>query len=516
MSIDLLIEIGWKSALCSGLTLLALALLGRRSAGERALVAHVGVLALVLLPAGVLTLPALRFTAPQPMAEMLAAVTSPGGPAAAGEMAVPTASAPPLDWSGLIATAYLAISAAFLLGLLISLLRLRRVRARAALIQDPHWLTALASAQHRAGFKQGTALLSSGELKSPVSWGLIRPTIIVDEAALAQRHRAEAIITHELAHVTRMDWLRLMLGRVALAFFWFNPLVWALVRTAHHLSEEAADDAVLRTEYPDCDYADLLVGAVRHAHRPLFLAANGVAPSRSSLGKRISHVLDRSRRRQPARLGWAAASLGVAAALNGLLAAAEPLAAQALVSGPHAAADAAAEQLNRLGDPHTRALAEALRSRDWSRRAPAGRTTFNQPAAVAPLRSALRDPDPVVRRIAVWGLSEMRPTPGQEVAEPVAALLEDPDPQVRGQAARALGDFQSDGYAEQLGRLLRDPSAGVRIEAAHALGDLQNPGSRPALEAARSDPDPAVRAKVAWALKQVAEAESILRRYGRD
>ena len=43
MSIGLLIEIGLKSVLCAALTLLALALLRRRSAGERALVAHFGV-----------------------------------------------------------------------------------------------------------------------------------------------------------------------------------------------------------------------------------------------------------------------------------------------------------------------------------------------------------------------------------------------------------------------------------------------------------------------------------------
>jgi beta-lactamase regulating signal transducer with metallopeptidase domain len=520
MTIDLLIELAWKSASVAGLTLLALALLRRRSAGERALVGHVGVLALALLPAAIVALPTLRFTAPDGVAEMLAPTISSQVPDAAGA----TGSASrregqvlaQFDWSEALLAAYLSICAAFLAGLIISVLRLQRVRARAALVQDPHWLTALAAAQHRAGFKHGTALLSSGELKSPISWGLMRPIIIVDHAALAQKDRAEAIITHELAHVTRMDWLRLLTGRFALALFWFNPLVWVLVRTAHHLSEEAADDAVLRTDVPDCDYAELLVGAVRHAHRPAFLPANGVAPSRSSLGKRISHVLDTTRPRQPARLGWAVASLAVAASLNGVIAAAEPLAAQALPTQGAPTADAAAEQLERIGDPHTTALAAALRSRDWSRRAPQGRTTFNQPAAVAPLRSALRDPDPVARRIAVWGLSEMRPTPGAESAQPVAELLDDSDPAVRGQAARALGDFQSDSYAQQLTQLLRDPTPGVRLQAAHALGDLQNPNSRAALQAARSDPDAAVRSKVAWALKQIAEAESILRRYGGD
>jgi HEAT repeat protein len=108
----------------------------------------------------------------------------------------------------------------------------------------------------------------------------------------------------------------------------------------------------------------------------------------------------------------------------------------------------------------------------------------------------------------------MRPAPKQ-LAPSVAGLLEDPAPAVRAQAARALGDFGSVDYTARIADLLRDPISQVRVEAAHALGDLQNPTSRPALQAALSTSDAQVRSKVRWALRRVAEAESILRRYGR-
>jgi HEAT repeat protein len=177
---------------------------------------------------------------------------------------------------------------------------------------------------------------------------------------------------------------------------------------------------------------------------------------------------------------------------------------------------AAAAALDQLGDPHSLALAGAMRSRDWSRRAPPPpqRQAFHQPAAVEPLRLALSDPDPRVRRIAVWGLSEMRPAP-EYLAPAVAQLLDDRDPAVRGQAARAIGDSGSRAYTARIADLLRDPIATVRIEAAHALGDLQDPASRPALLAALSTSDAQVRSKVRWALRRVAEAESILLRYRR-
>ena len=59
-----------------------------------------------------------------------------------------------------------------------------------------------------------------------------------------------------------------------------------------------------------------------------------------------------------------------------------------------------------------------------------------------------------------------------------------------------------------------DPSVEVRLAAAHALGDLQAPSARRPLETALRDPDPAVRAKAAWALRQIADAEAVLNRFG--
>ena len=147
-----------------------------------------------------------------------------------------------IDWALLV---YL-VPAALLLGItLIALVRLFALRSRAQVMTNPAWLSALAHAQARMNFKNGTALLVSDALPSPISWGLARPVILLNEEAAESHEEAEAIITHELAHVARLDWAKLLLARVAVALFWFNPLVWLLAREAHQLREEAADDAVL-------------------------------------------------------------------------------------------------------------------------------------------------------------------------------------------------------------------------------------------------------------------------------
>ena len=188
------------------------------------------------------------------------------------------------DWAPY---AYAVPVIALLLVTLIALLRLFALRSRAHVLVDPAWLSALAHAQRRMGFKHGTALLISNELTSPISWGLMRPVILLNEEALEARNEAEAIIAHELAHVAGLDWAKLMLARVATAIFWFNPLAWVLAREAHQLREEAADDAVLTANIADTDYAQLLVGVARHECKGLLLGAHGVAPGKGSLRRRV-------------------------------------------------------------------------------------------------------------------------------------------------------------------------------------------------------------------------------------
>ena len=303
-----LIAIALKSLLVAGIALGLLALMKHRSAAERSWVAHIGLLALVALAVAPLVLPNWSVEAPALLGSLpeQTAQAAPGAPAAtsAGSTATaipaPRATASAALSPAALATALYALPAAILLLVtFLALLRLVALRARADVLVDGHWLSALARAQRRMGFKHGTALLTSDELASPISWGMMRPVILLNSRAVEAAGEAEAIIAHELAHVARMDWVKLLLARVATALFWFNPLVWMLAREAHQLREEAADDAVLAADIADTEYAQLLVGVARHECPGLLLGAHGVAPSRSSLARRVARVLDGKTARGP-------------------------------------------------------------------------------------------------------------------------------------------------------------------------------------------------------------------------
>lgn len=327
----ILLGIALKSLLIAGGTLALLALLRKRSPAERSCVAHIGLAALILLALAPLVLPSWHVEVPalsSAAAETPAAATPEVAKAKASP--TPAMTAPALSASVdplTVAIGIYALAAvALLLVTLVALGRLVMLQARAEVLVDSHWTSALARAQRRMGFKHGTALLTSNELKSPISWGLMRPVILLNDRAVEASDEAEAIIAHELAHVARLDWFKLLLARVACALFWFNPFVWVLAREAHQLREETADDAVLAADIPDTDYAQLLVGVARHECPGMLLGAHGVAPSKNSLSRRVARVLDVASVRSPAARPFA---LGV---LAGAMLLAAPLAALTLTT----------------------------------------------------------------------------------------------------------------------------------------------------------------------------------------
>ncbi|TXK59626.1 M56 family metallopeptidase [Alkalisalibacterium limincola] len=348
MSTVVFFELAWKSVLLAGVTLLVLRALSGRSAAERSWVAHAGLAALLLLPLIVVGGPRWQVEAPQVVTRALgeaaptfvpapasvrqapgrAAVDAAPVPPAGPSQAVSPQSAvtPPKGGSSATAAMFYLVPVLMLLGaLLLAVARLFGLRRRARVVTDPKWVMAMARAQERLGFKRGAALLVSDELSSPVSWGVVQPVIALDPRSAADTRQAEAVIAHELAHLDRLDWSKLLLGRLATAVFWFNPLVWRLARECHQLREEAVDDAVLSADVRGDVYAQVLVQAARYQTHGALLAANGVAPGFKGLKQRVARVLQPTLRRVPASNGFACSCAAAALLLAAPLAALAPV-----------------------------------------------------------------------------------------------------------------------------------------------------------------------------------------------
>ncbi|MEN7538694.1 M56 family metallopeptidase [Aurantiacibacter flavus] len=303
----MLVVFAAKSLVIAGVTLVLLRVMHTRSAVDRSWIAHLGLAALAALPLGSLLFPPLEVASPY------ALVLSPT-PLAAGAQIAQS------DWTQTAAfwlvLAYAVPAILLIARMLLAMLRLVLLTTRAQRMTDDHWLSALTRAQRQKGLPTNTALLVSGEISSPISWGLQKPRILLGTESEARRGDADAILVHELSHVAQADWLKLMLARISVALFWFNPLVWRLAREAHQLREEAADDAVLAANIEATTYASVLVNVARHQSDSRLLGAHGVAPAGSSLARRVRRVLDRGSNRSAGGIRWAAGMAGGAAVLT--------------------------------------------------------------------------------------------------------------------------------------------------------------------------------------------------------
>ena len=119
---------------------------------------------------------------------------------------------------------------------------------------------------------------------------------------------------------------------------------------------------------------------------------------------------------------------------------------------------------------------------------------------VAPVLSALRDPDATVRKYAAWILGRREDT---RAVTPLIARLSDDDMTVRVYVVEALGQIEDTAAVQPLSSMLADPASRVREESARALGRQESSAAVAPLVRALRDPDARVRTATARALGQI-------------
>jgi beta-lactamase regulating signal transducer with metallopeptidase domain len=335
---DFFVEMTWKSAAIAGVALFALTLLRSRSAADRAAVIRLAVLLLLALPVVSLAVPALQIEKPVAAIETAKDQAPPPPPAAeapvapadtATDVARPAEPAPvtavPLPPRTKLPTG-LMLTMVYVTGVLLLALRLfaglwtlRRWTAAAEPVRSVDWAASLRRVRARTGTAVPVGLLASADVPSPLSWGLGSPVILIDYETLDRAEDADAVLAHELAHVVRRDWAMLMLSRLAVTLFWFNPLVWLLERALVQQAEEAADLRALSGVEP-VSYARTLVACGAHAGGHI-VPANSIAGQ--GLARRVRAVLDEKRRGTPSGSGWTGLAMLLCVAVSAPIAAIE-------------------------------------------------------------------------------------------------------------------------------------------------------------------------------------------------
>ncbi len=228
----------------------AAALLRRASAALRHLVWTSALVALLILPLFVMVAPALIPPSVQPAAPVWLsnpAALLPGPDAADGAMVVDAAAGGGGGpWRSALSLVWMAGALTIAAMLVGGAVRVCGILSRSSEWR-PRWNRRLWSdLRARFGLGSSVILRKAEEPCMPFTWGVWRPRVVLPGWVDGwSEEQLRSILTHELAHVRRRDWLAQIAGEICRAVYWFHPLVWFACAQLRKESEVASDDIAL-------------------------------------------------------------------------------------------------------------------------------------------------------------------------------------------------------------------------------------------------------------------------------
>jgi beta-lactamase regulating signal transducer with metallopeptidase domain len=417
--------------------------------------------------------------------------------------------------------------------------RLRRSATDAGL---PPAIEAVAQRCRRLLGIADATVARSNEARVPYTIGARRPLIVLPETfcSSADETRLLSVVSHEMAHVARRDFLTNLICEVMALPISFHPLTFAIKRQIDRARELACDELVTQHVLAPNVYARSLLWAAditRQYSSQAFMLS--IFDGRI-LEERIMRLM-KSNRRMRARLATpmmcaalvmlslSAISLSlfslelqtpVRAAVSlpvptpNFVTVQEPVAGAAPVSQPRSE-----PQASVTADERAMAVCKAGRRGDVE--------------AIPSLIAMLGD-DSKTQLIKCWETGRWspalqtfkHPSPGEQAAIALASFgrtafaalsdqLVNPNATVRRNAAWAIGELtnmlpgERSGAVPQLITLLGDSDEWVRMAAARALGELRDPRALAKLVATLADDNWRVRELVVWALSEMKDDRAV-------
>ena len=276
-------------------------------------------------PSPVIRAPSTRATTPAaapattpataPTAPRASALMTQGTPSAADVRSEPLstgAAAPavdqpraPLSWRTILLVVWALGAIIVLVRLAVGTVIVAALAKRGARVDDGPWLSQAQRISAALGITRPLTLLRGDRVGVPITWGVVYPVVLLPaDADSWPDERRRFVLVHEMAHVKRLDALTQLVGQLALALFWFNPLVWIANRRMQLEREHACDDYVLRHGTAPSQYAEELLAMVRSLGST---RESGVQPAfaalamarRSEFEGRMLSILDPALSRSP-------------------------------------------------------------------------------------------------------------------------------------------------------------------------------------------------------------------------
>lgn len=144
-------------------------------------------------------------------------------------------------------------------------------------------------------FKKRIRLVQSTMVVSPLVVGVFKPLIILPAgfATGISSEQLEAVLAHELVHITRRDYLINFLQCVVESLFFFNPFVWILSELIRREREHVCDDAVVQLGFDKITYARTLA-ALEESRLHENVLTLSLADNKKLLLHRIKRLMEKS------------------------------------------------------------------------------------------------------------------------------------------------------------------------------------------------------------------------------
>lgn len=142
--------------------------------------------------------------------------------------------------------------------------------------------------------KRNIPIYSTAFLKSPILVGMFRPRIYLPIHLISDFSETDVryMLLHELQHYKHKDAFINCLMNIASILYWFNPIVWYVIREVRSDREVACDTFVLQlldsTEY--IAYGNTLLNFAQKISLCPFSLATGIGGSAKQMKKRILNI----------------------------------------------------------------------------------------------------------------------------------------------------------------------------------------------------------------------------------
>ncbi|HAC14375.1 MAG TPA: hypothetical protein DCE78_00290 [Bacteroidetes bacterium] len=174
--------------------------------------------------------------------------------------------------------------------LIISMVEIQQFRKNGVLTAFDTDIESLSEVQNRLNVRKRISLYRSDVAEVPFTFGFTKPVIVIPNLVY-QENQLRSILTHEVIHIRRGDFLLHCFEHVNLAVFGVHPLVRVLAKEIRELREMTCDAIVLTDSmFKASEYANLLFEFARAKQEPKLSAALSMAVKESKVKERINQM----------------------------------------------------------------------------------------------------------------------------------------------------------------------------------------------------------------------------------